>query len=639
VLCARGFRDPASARRFLEPSLDDLHDPYLLKGMPEAVARLRRAIDAKEPILLYGDYDVDGTTAIVILKKGLDLLGAVASFHVPHRLRDGYGMKSEVIEQAAASGVKLIVSVDTGIRANDVVRHAAEFGIDVIVTDHHLPEAAQRTPRAPLNGQETESPGAPFCALEREAAQRAPRALLNGQETESRGAPFCAIEPEAAQRAPRAPLNGEETESRGAPFCAIEEDELPPAVAVLNPNRRDCSYPEKNLCGAGVALKLVDALVTASGWEPARRARLVESLLKLVAIATVADVVPLTGENRVIVKLGLAGLRTVRNPGLRAILDVSGLAEGAAPTAREIAFQVAPRINASGRMASAADVIEMFLTGDESRARALAAQLHDLNHDRRQTESEIARAIFEQCVEQPVTDLDCALVFSGEGWHRGVVGIVASRVVERFHRPAFVLSIENGLAQGSGRSIAAFHLLDALESMPELFTKFGGHRQAAGITLHANQVDEFRSRFRAHAASLLSPGDFEPSIDIDAEIDLREINDESVADLFRLAPFGFGNPAPILAARAVEIAAAPEIKKEKHIFARLVSNGRPMRVKGWNFAHRAEEFSPGARVDVVFSIEDDAFSAGRGYAPWQAILRDLRKSESAQAAVGANMKT
>jgi single-stranded-DNA-specific exonuclease len=549
VLWARGFRDVASARRFLDPSLEDLHDPYLLKSMPEAVARLRRAIDAKEPILLYGDYDVDGTTAVVILKKTLDLLGASVSFHVPHRLRDGYGMKSEVVEQAAAAGVRLIVSVDTGIRANDVVRHAAEFAIDVIITDHHLPES-----------------------------------------------------------------------------------EIPPAVAVLNPNRRDCSYPEKNLCGAGVALKLADALITASGWDPRKRARLVESLLKLVAIATVADVVPLTGENRVIVKLGLAGLRSVRNPGLRAILDVSGLADGASPTAQQVAFQVAPRINASGRMASASDVIEMFLTDDESRARALAAQLHDLNHSRRQTEQEIARAIFEQCIEQPVTDLDCALVFAGEGWHRGVVGIVASRVVERFHRPAFVLGIENGQAQGSGRSIAAFHLLDALETMPELFTKFGGHRQAAGVTLAAGQLDEFRARFQAHAASLLTPADFEPSLEIDTEAELHEINDASVADLFRLAPFGFGNPSPVLVARGVEVAAAPDIKNEKHVFLKLISNGRRLRVKGWNFAHRADEFAAGARVDVVFSLEDDAFSAGRGYAPWQAILRDIRCTVSAQTA-------
>jgi single-stranded-DNA-specific exonuclease len=544
VLSARGFHDAESAHRFLHPSLDDLHDPYLLKSMPEAVARLRRAIESKEPILLYGDYDVDGTSAVVILKKGLDLLGAIASFHVPHRLRDGYGMKSEVVDAAAAAGVNLIVSVDTGIRANDVVRHAAQFGIDVIVTDHHLPES-----------------------------------------------------------------------------------ELPPAVAVLNPNRADCSYPEKNLCGAGVALKLMDALVTASGWDAVKRARLIESLLKLVAIATVADVVPLTGENRVIVKLGLAGLRNVRNPGLRAILDVSGLADGDTPSARQVAFQVAPRINAAGRMASASDVIEMFLTEDAGRAQALAAQLHDLNFDRQQTERTIVDAIFEQCIAQPVTDLDCALVFAAEGWHRGVVGIVASRVVERFHRPAFVLGIENGVAQGSGRSIRAFHLLEALESMPELFTKFGGHRQAAGLTMDADRLEAFRERFRAHAATLLTPADFEASIEIDAEVSLDEIDNESVADVLSLAPFGMGNPLPMFVARGVEVAAAPEIKNEKHVFLKLVTNGRPLRMKAWGFADRAHEFAPGAPIDIAFTLEDDAYSAARGYAPWQAILRDVRPTE------------
>jgi single-stranded-DNA-specific exonuclease len=546
ILYSRGFHDADAARRFLHPSLDDLHDPYLLKSMPEAVARLRQAIERKEPILLYGDYDVDGTSAIVVLKKGLDLLGAIASFHVPHRLRDGYGMKSEVVDAAAAAGVKLIVSVDTGIRAGEAVRHAAQFGIDVIVTDHHLPES-----------------------------------------------------------------------------------ELPPAIAVLNPNRRDCQYPEKNLCGAGVALKLMDALVTASGWNAAKRGRLVESLLKLVAIATVADVVPLTGENRAIVKLGLAGLRSVRNPGLRAILDVSGLADGDTPSARHVAFQVAPRINAAGRMASAGDVIEMFLTEDAERARVLAALLHDLNQDRQQTEKAITEAIFEQCIAQPVTDLDAALVFAGEGWHRGVVGIVASRVVERFHRPAFVLGIEDGIAQGSGRSIRAFHLLDALESMPGLFTKFGGHRQAAGVTLHAGHLEEFRERFRAHAATLLTPADFEASIEIDAEADLSEIDNQSVADVLSLAPFGMGNPVPMFVARGVEVAAVPEIKSGKHVFLKLLTHGRPLRMKAWSFAERAHEFTPGAPVDIAFTLEDDAYSAARGYAPWQAIVRDARKATAA----------
>ncbi len=293
-----------------------------------------------------------------------------------------------------------------------------------------------------------------------------------------------------------------------------------------------------------------------------------ESFLKMAAIATVADVVPLTGENRVIVKRGLAGLARVNNLGLRALLDVSGLAEGESPSAGQVAFRIAPRINAAGRMASASDVIELFLTGDPARARALAEQLHGQNKDRQQTEAEIARVIFEQCIAEPVTDGDAALVFAGEGWHRGVVGIVASRVVEKFHRPVFVLGLENGIAQGSGRSILSFHLLEALETMPELFSKFGGHRQAAGVTLSADRLVEFRERFRTHAAARLTPADFVPALEIDAEIGFREITDRSVEDVLGFAPFGLGNRSPVFVARNVEVAAAPEIRNEKHVFVR-----------------------------------------------------------------------
>jgi single-stranded-DNA-specific exonuclease len=403
----------------------------------------------------------------------------------------------------------------------------------------------------------------------------------------------------------------------------LPEAELPAAVAVLNPNRPDCDYPDKNLCGAGVALKLLDALIRDFGWERARRERLIDSLLKLVAIATVADVVPLTGENRVIVKRGLAGLDRVRNPGLRALLDVSGFPEGDSPNSRDVAFRVAPRINAAGRMDSAADVIEMFLTDDPEQARALASKLHELNTDRQQTEAEIARAIFEQCIQQPVTDGDAALVFAAEGWHRGVVGIVASRVVERFHRPAFVLGIENGLAQGSGRSIPIFHLLEALESMPDLFSKFGGHRQAAGVTMGADKVEEFRNRMRGYAGERLTAADFERELAVDAEIALEEIDDQSVADILRLAPFGYGNAAPTFAARGVEIAGPPDVKKEKHLFLKLKVNRRVIRAKAWNFADRIGEFAAGTRVDLALQFEDDSYSAARGYSPWQTIVRDV----------------
>ncbi len=543
VLCARGFAAPEAARRFLRPSMADLHNPFLLADMSAATARLARAIEQKEPILLYGDYDVDGTSALVLLKKVLDLAGGIATCYVPHRIRDGYGMKNDAVDQAAAEGVRLIVSVDTGIRANLVVQHAAGLGIDVIVTDHHLPEA-----------------------------------------------------------------------------------ELPPAVAVINPNRRDCAYPEKNLCGAGVALKLADALLITLGWERARRERLVDSLLKLVAIATVADVVPLVGENRVIVKRGLEGLRRVANPGLRALLDVAEVEDGTAPSARQVAFQIAPRINAAGRMASANDVVELFTTNDPVRARAIAQQLNELNQNRRDTEDGIRQAILEQCLAQPVTDQDAALVFAGEGWHRGVVGIVASRMVERYHRPVFVLGTENGMAHGSGRSIRVFHLLEALETMPELFTAFGGHRQAAGVTLGTAQVEIFRERFRAFAATRLTIADFEAELEIDAEIAFREINDKTVAELLDLAPFGFGNPPPTMVVRGVEVAGPPDIKNGKHLFLRLTAGGKMLRAKAWNFAERAQEFTPGARLDVAFQFEDDAYSAARGYAPWQTIVKDVKSA-------------
>src|ERR1700722_970875 len=316
VLCARGLGDAAEARRFLAPSTADLHDPFLLADMRAAAARLAGAIERKEPILLYGDYDVDGTSALVVLKKVLDLAGGIATCFVPHRIRDGYGMKSEAVEDAAALGVKLIVSVDTGIRAGQVVKHAATLGIDVIVTDHHLPEA-----------------------------------------------------------------------------------ELPPALAVLNPNRRDCGYPDKNLCGAGVAFKLVQALLRTLGWPDEKLARMLKSFLKLVAVATVADVVPLLGENRIIVKYGLQGLHRVNNPGLRALLEVSGMLNGRAPNARQVAFQIAPRINAAGRMDDAQKVIRMFLTDDLEQARYFASQLHPLNKERRETEADIVRLVLEECAK------------------------------------------------------------------------------------------------------------------------------------------------------------------------------------------------------------------------------------------------
>jgi single-stranded-DNA-specific exonuclease len=540
VLANRGFTDVECARRHLAPALADLHDPFAMRDMDRAVERLRRAVRNRERILIYGDYDVDGTTSVVILTKAIELAGGSARFHVPHRLRDGYGMRSDVVEQAAGEGVGLIVSVDTGIRATAVVERANELGIDVIVTDHHLPETA-----------------------------------------------------------------------------------LPPALAVLNPNRPDCPYPDKSLCGAGVAFKLVQALLLGTlDWPVEKRGRVAESFLKMVAIATVADVVPLTGENRVIVKHGLSGLADVRNPGLRALLDAAGFSGTRLPTSRQVAFQIAPRLNAAGRMDTAQAVIELFLTSDPQRARELATQLQQQNAERQQVES----GIREMCEGLAVDSSAAALVYYAEDWHRGVLGIVASRLVERLHRPIFVLSRNpgDGLAQGSGRSIPAFHLLEALESMPDLFVRFGGHAHAAGVTLETGRVDEFRQRFNAYAAARLSPEDLRPKLTIDGVVELREVDERSASGLFALAPFGHGNPVPLFAALDVEVAGPPAPWNGKHLRVLLRQNGRTLALKAWNFAERAAELAAGARVDVAFSIEEDAYAGG-----FSVVLRDIRSQARA----------
>jgi single-stranded-DNA-specific exonuclease len=513
-----------------------------MRDMACALERLEQAIRDRERILIYGDYDVDGATSVVLLTKAIEMAGGEARHYVPHRLKDGYGMRAEIVEQAAADGVKLIVSVDTGIRAGEVVARANELGIAVIVTDHHLPEAA-----------------------------------------------------------------------------------LPPAVAVLNPNRSDCAYPDKNLCGAGVAFKLTQGLLARQGWTPEKVRRITESFLKLVAIATVADVVPLTGENRVIVKHGLDGLSDVRNPGLRALLDVAGFSGSSVPTSRQVAFQIAPRLNAAGRMDTARAAIELFLTSDAVRARELAQQLHDQNSERQSVEAGIRAA----CEQIEVEESAAALVYYAEDWHRGVLGIVASRMVERLHRPVFVLgrNPEDGMAQGSGRSIRAFHLLEALESMPDLFVRFGGHSHAAGVTMEAHRIEEFRCRFNAFAVARLSADDLLRELKIDALIDFSQITDRAAAEIFSLGPFGHGNPLPLFAVRNAEVAGPPVLWKEKHLKVMLRHNGRSLSLKAWNFAERASELAAGTRLDAAFSLEEDAYAAARGYPGWSAVLRDVRPAE------------
>jgi len=345
-----------------------------------------------------------------------------------------------------------------------------------------------------------------------------------------------------------------------------------------------------------------------------------------VAIATIADSVALTGENRMSAALGLAALANPVQSGLRALMQLAKIPLDRAPTATEVGFRIAPRINAAGRMDTANAVIEMFLTGDPARARVLAEQLHMLNGERRQAEAEVTQQILEGSERVPIEDGQRALVFAADNWHRGILGIVASRLVTRFHRPVFVLSRdpEDGRTQGSGRSIPRFHLLEALESMPELFERFGGHRQAAGVTLASDKVDLFRARFNEYAAARLTLADLAPQLEIDALLEFREIDDRCVAEVLNLAPFGCGNPAPLFVALGAEVAGPPVVMKEKHLRLILRQNGRTMTMKAWNFSERAAELQAGARVDVAFALEDDAYAAARGGPPWGAVLRDVR---------------
>src|SRR5882762_6131049 len=500
LLVNRGIIEIESAERFLSSSISHLHSPYLMSGMKTAVDRIEAAIERKEPILVYGDYDVDGTTAIVILKTAIELCGGTTDFHVPHRIRDGYGMKDDVIEQAAAAGVKLIISVDTGIRAFAAAETARRLGLDLIVTDHHLPG------------------------------------------------------PEG----------------------------VPHALAVLNPNQIGCSYPTKDLCGAGVAFKLAQALLEKSGRE-----RLLPSFLKVAAIGTIADIVPLAGENRIFAKLGLAGLRQPVNAGLKALFDVAKLNGKRPLSAGDIGFRIGPRINAAGRMDVARTVIELFATKDPAQAREIAGRLDQLNADRQDAERKVLAAIIERMDGDPGLRATYCTVVEGEGWHRGVVGIAASRVVERYGRPALVISTQDGEAHGSGRSIRGFHLLNAIETCAELFTKYGGHAHACGFSLPSNRVAELRQRLDSYARERLTEADFEPTLGIHAELALPQINDALFQSLQRLEPFGVGNPEPIFIARSVKLSAPPRMIQEKHVSLKLSSpQGRSYKAMFWRSAER-----------------------------------------------------
>ena len=563
LLLARGVATADEAHRFLNPEYEHLFDPNLMLGMSAAVERLERAIEAHEPVLLYGDYDVDGTSAVVLLKTAIEMLGGKVSFHVPHRLREGYGMQSSVLEAAYADGVRLVVTVDTGMRAVAEAQTAKRLGLDLIITDHHLPDAA---------------------------------------------------------------------------------DAVPECWAILNPNQKGCAYPEKGLCGAAIALKLAQALLQRR--DPVRmRDKLLPSFLKMAAIATIADAVPLKGENRTIASLGLRELARPAGAGLRALFAVAGLDPASKQlTGYDVGFRLAPRINAAGRMDVASEVIELFTTRDGARATVLANKLEQLNRERRDIEAVALNAIETRLETDSELWDDRLLVVEGDGWHRGVIGILASRVVDRTAKPAIVVSVEDGVAHGSGRSVDGFVLLGALESCCELFTRFGGHAFAVGFAMPAESLPELKRRLRSYADLHLASREPERVVKIQAELPLDRITPVLAGWLRKLEPLGHGNPEPVFVARGARLLAAPRIMKERHLrleLAQPAADGNEparttsvlpgssgaMRAVGWGLAERAMELrlEQGSLIDVAYRIRENDHPDFGGL---EIEMKDLRRAET-----------
>ena len=540
LLCQRGLHDPIVAREFLQPTLSQLHDPFLLLGMREAVDRLLGAVARQERIAIHGDYDVDGITSTVILRRALEILGGVVEHFVPDRRRDGYGLQPATIERLAAGGARLIVSVDCGIRAREAADRARDLGVDLIITDHHEPEL-----------------------------------------------------------------------------------ELPRALAVINPRRLDCRYPDKRLAGVGVALKLVQALLSASG----RGAELLPHFVKVAAIGTLADVVPLVGENRVIAKYGLDSLsRGPHATGLEALLEASGLLNKRLDSFH-VSFILAPRLNAAGRMRSADLALDLLLLKGrdgsvKDRARELAQMLSDENTRRQEQEADIVAEARRVIEGDPEIGGQNILIVAADGWHRGIIGIVASKLVDLYCKPAVVLSMEDGIAHGSARSIPGFDLLGALEGCADVFLRFGGHKQAAGMTLECERLPELRRRLGAIANDQLSPDDLVPRLRIDARLGLREISGDVVASLMTLGPFGAANPKPVFRAAPVDLLQPPRRLKDRHLSLLFKQDGRAFRAIAWRAIEREEYLTTNrCGLELAYSLEQSEF---RGEITTELTVADVR---------------
>jgi single-stranded-DNA-specific exonuclease len=540
LLVNRGLTTIEAARDFLQPSLRRLHDPFLMRGMTEAVDRLARALRAGEPIAIYGDYDVDGITATAVLSWCFRDLGVRVPYYLPHRMREGYGLNPAAIRKLSAQGIRLLITVDCGITGHDEVRLARQLGMDVIVTDHHQ------------------------------------------------------VPPS-----------------------------LPEAVAVLNPHQPDCPYPTKELSGVGVAFKLVTALRARlrqeAGWaSPLPNLR---RHLDLVALGTIADIAPLRDENRILVRHGLQELTRSQKLGVQALKQVARLeAQDIGP--RQVGFMLAPRLNAAGRLAAAKAGVELLLTEDVRRAAKLASYLEQVNRERQAVQTQIyeeAKAALEGAGGIGERG---AIVLASERWHPGVVGIVAAKLAEEYGRPTILIGLEGELGKGSGRSIAAFHLYQALVACQEHLVGFGGHEHAAGVRIHRQQIPAFQAAMDRLARAWLSGADCRPTLAIDAEVALADIDDALLEFIARLEPFGEGNPPPVLLARGVEVVGEPTLvgKDQRHLRLTVRQGPAVLRAIGFQMGDRLGEARQG-RLDLAFTPQRHVWNER---AERQLVLRDLR---------------
>src|SRR5712671_379153 len=536
LLLIRGYVSAEDAKLFLRPKLDRLHDPFDFLSMDKAVERLARAVRGQELVFIHGDYDVDGICSTTILTRVIRTLGGKAMPFIPRRIEDGYDLSDAGVDAAMAAKATVVVTCDCGTGAVGPIARLCRSGIDVIVTDHHLPSG-----------------------------------------------------------------------------------ELPDCLAVLNPKRIGCGYPDKDLAAVGVTFKLALALARALGANE----NFIWGMLDLVALATVADVAPLRGENRVFVRYGLRLLAETRNIGMRALLRAAGL-NGKQLTAGRIGFILAPRLNAAGRLGHAIRGVELLLTENEHEANTIARELEELNQRRQ----DIDRATLEQAREKVLAmDLDemFSIVLADDTWHPGVIGIVASRLVEEFGRPTVLIALSGDQGKGSGRSIPKFDLHGALGKAKDLLLRYGGHRAAAGVTIAREKVAGFAARFNEIAHSVLTPADLVPEIRVDLEVSIDGL-DGKIESLFRhFEPFGIGNPTPVLLARNVTIARPSRVIGQDGLKLVLDTGTGSLDAIAWGFADRAAEFQPGAKVDIAFRLERDDY---RGESYLQARIADIRVSDT-----------